>query len=110
MIQGNPACSCIENYIGSPPECRPECVLNSDCGSPEACINQKCQDPCPGSCGFEAKCHVLNHVPICTCNEGYVGDPFERCNPVIISMIKISYIFFSSYYSNLFQVRKNLLH
>lgn len=80
MIGGSPACSCLENFIGIPPNCRPECVLNEECSSHEACINQKCKDPCPGSCGFEAKCHVLNHVPICTCNDGYTGDPFVRCN------------------------------
>lgn len=57
MISGNPACSCLENFIGAPPNCRPECVLNSECPSQQACIQQKCKDPCPGSCGFEAsKC------------------------------------------------------
>jgi len=53
--------------------------LNSECGPTEACINQKCADPCSGSCGFEAKCHVLNHLPICNCIDGYEGDPFVRC-------------------------------
>nr|1OIG_A Chain A, Dumpy, isoform Y len=24
---------------------RPECVLNSDCPSNQACVNQKCRDP-----------------------------------------------------------------
>lgn len=81
MIGDHPACSCLEHFIGVPPNCRPECLLNTDCASQEACIKQKCKDPCPGSCGFEAKCHVLNHVPICTCNDGYVGDPFTQCHP-----------------------------
>lgn len=80
MIGGSPACSCLVDFIGSPPNCRPECVLNSECGSNEACINQKCKDPCPGSCGFEAQCNVVNHVPVCTCIEGFTGDPFVRCN------------------------------
>ena len=65
--------------IGSPPNCRPECVVNSDCPSALACINRKCQDPCPGLCGQNAYCRVRNHVPICVCNQGYIGDPFSRC-------------------------------
>lgn len=90
MIAGSPACSCLPNYLGTAPNCRPECVLNSECSGQLACINQKCIDPCPGSCGFEARCHVNNHVPICTCNDGYVGDPFIQCNqPLPTCMLKI---------------------
>ena len=72
-------CSCLPEMIGSPPNCRPECVINSDCPSDKACINRKCQDPCPGLCGVNANCRVRNHVPICVCNQGYIGDPFSSC-------------------------------
>lgn len=72
-------CSCLPIYIGSPPNCRPECTINSDCPSNLACINQICQDPCSGSCGLNAKCNVINHTPICACYEGYEGDPFQKC-------------------------------
>jgi hypothetical protein len=72
-------CSCLPEMIGSPPNCRPECVINSDCAPDKACINQKCQDPCPGLCGINAACRVRNHVPICVCNPGYIGDPFSSC-------------------------------
>jgi hypothetical protein len=82
MVGGNPACSCLQNYIGAPPNCRPECVLNSECPSQEACIQQKCRDPCVGSCGIDAECRVQNHVPVCTCREGYEGDPFSSCRPI----------------------------
>lgn len=85
IIAGNPACSCLPNYIGSPPNCKPECTLSSQCPSQLACINQKCLDPCPGSCGVEANCNVLNHVAICTCNEGFMGDPFAQCTRIPIS-------------------------
>lgn len=68
-------------YIGSPPNCRPECVINPECTSNLACIREKCTDPCPGSCGFAAKCSVINHTPICVCPEGYTGDPFTSCTP-----------------------------
>ena len=55
-------CSCLPEMIGSPPNCRPECVVNSDCSSDKACINRKCQDPCPSLCGINAYCSVRNHV------------------------------------------------
>lgn len=82
MVGGNPACSCLSNYVGAPPNCRPECVLNSECASQEACINQKCKDPCPGSCGVDAECRVQNHVPVCNCIQGYEGDPFVACRQI----------------------------
>lgn len=80
-INGSPSCTCLPTYLGSPPNCRPECTINSECPSHQACINQKCADPCPGSCGFEAICNVLNHIPTCTCPAGYTGDPFRICSP-----------------------------
>lgn len=80
-IGGTPSCSCMPNFIGSPPNCRPECVINQECQSSLACIQQKCRDPCPGSCGFGAQCSVINHTPICTCPEGFTGDPFVNCQP-----------------------------
>ena len=72
-------CTCLPEMIGSPPNCRPECVINSECPSDKACINRKCQDPCPGLCGVNAYCSVRNHIPICICNQGYIGDPFSSC-------------------------------
>lgn len=74
-----PSCSCLAEFIGSPPNCRPECTINSECSSNKACIKQKCADPCPGSCGVGAICVVLNHNSICTCPEGFTGDPFTNC-------------------------------
>lgn len=72
-------CSCLPNYFGSPPGCRPECTVSSECSLNKACINQKCTDPCPGTCGLNAQCKVINHSPICSCPEQYLGDPFIRC-------------------------------
>ena len=77
----SPSCSCAERYIGSPPNCRPECVVNTDCSSIQSCINEKCRDPCLGACGNNAQCNVINHTPICTCLSSYVGDPFTNCHP-----------------------------
>lgn len=76
------SCTCLPEYIGNPYEgCRPECVVNSDCSSNQACIGLKCKDPCPGTCGQNAECHVINHTPTCTCFERYSGDPFRYCHP-----------------------------
>lgn len=101
-IGGSPACVCLQDYIGSPPNCRPECTINSECPSNKACINQKCKDPCVGSCGNYAQCNVINHTPVCTCDIGYTGDPFTGCRqiprkytfssiPLFISLIELAF-------------------
>lgn len=79
VVNEHAVCSCKEEYVGSPPSCRPECIVSADCMQDKACIGQKCQDPCPGTCGINARCHVVNHNPICSCNPSYTGDPFVRC-------------------------------
>lgn len=81
VINDHAVCSCQPNYIGTPPSCRPECTVSSECPQNKACINNKCQDPCPGTCGISARCQVVNHNPICSCVAGFTGDPFVRCIP-----------------------------
>lgn len=73
-------CTCQPNYIGSPPQCRPECVVSSECPTEKACINNRCADPCPHTCGIGSVCHTNNHNPICACPSGYTGDPFTQCS------------------------------
>lgn len=53
-IGDRPTCSCLPNYIGSAPNCRPECVVNSDCPSDKSCIAERCRNPCDGSCGVNS--------------------------------------------------------
>ncbi len=77
---GSPRCACQEGYTGSPPNCRPECLLSSDCSPHLACIRQKCVDPCVGICGSNAICKVMNHRSICSCPPDFTGDPFVSCN------------------------------
>ena len=79
VINEQSICSCLPQYTGIPPSCRPECVLDSDCSQNEACSNQKCMNPCVGACGRNAKCDVINHKPFCTCNNGFKGNPFANC-------------------------------
>lgn len=82
QINGQAVCSCLPEYTGSPPNCRPECVSSSECPLDKACIKQKCTDPCSGTCGVNAICRVINHSPICSCKNDFTGDPFLRCYPI----------------------------
>ncbi len=77
--QGFATCSCLPGYRGSPPLCKPECIVSTECPLTETCINQKCVSPCGGICGRGANCYVMNHNPICNCPPGHVGDPFVMC-------------------------------
>lgn len=79
VVNDHAVCSCDVNYIGTPPACKPECIVSAECAQNKACINNKCRDPCPGTCGINAKCQIINHNPICSCPPNYVGDPFVRC-------------------------------
>jgi len=75
------SCSCLPGYFGNPYEgCRPECIVNTDCSPSTACIQYKCQNPCPGNCGLNADCQVVYHVASCICNPGYTGNPYQSCN------------------------------
>ena len=89
------ACSCQAGYLGVPPECRPECVSNSECSPSQACRNLKCHDPCKDTCGNNAECRVVGHNPICSCPLGYTGDPFTGCRiiPSKPDFLPINYTF-----------------
>ena len=82
VVNGQADCACVANMIGTAPNCRPECIISSDCPSNSACINQKCVDPCPGSCSSNADCRVVNHSPVCSCTQGFQGDGFRDCRPI----------------------------
>lgn len=74
-------CTCLPEYQGDPYRgCRPECVLNNDCPRNKACVRNKCIDPCPGICGQNAECTVINHIPTCSCISGFAGNAFVLCN------------------------------
>ena len=79
VVGDSPSCSCLSEYIGSPPNCRPECSNNDECFNNLACLNKKCKDPCINSCGINAECRVSMHVPYCTCITDFTGDPFSSC-------------------------------
>lgn len=80
---GAGSCTCLPEYFGDPyTDCRPECVMNSDCPKTKACRNMKCQDPCVGVCGRNAECHVTNHSPYCSCFAGFTGNPSTACHEI----------------------------
>ena len=74
----------MPNMIGSAPNCRPECTVSTDCPSSDTCINQRCVDPCPGSCASNTNCRVVNHSPVCGCIEGFTGNAFTNCLPITV--------------------------
>lgn len=83
-------CECLPNYHGNPYEnCRPECITNADCSMNTACIKNKCQDPCRGTCGINALCITTNHIPTCSCPERYTGNSFRICTPLIGKLMGI---------------------
>jgi hypothetical protein len=89
-VTKNPICTCRPGFYGDPQSnrgCGPECTTNSECQLTQACINQKCRDPCPGACGINAACRVTGHNPVCSCVPGYTGNPYQNCNPIVVSPV-----------------------
>lgn len=58
----------------------PGCISNDDCPFNEACINRLCRNPC--DCGTNAACFVQNHRPVCSCKEGFEGNPNIACHTI----------------------------
>lgn len=88
------SCLCLPDYYGNPYEsCRPECVSNSECSPSLACVRNKCTDPCPGVCGTHAQCHVINHVPQCTCDPGFTGNAYQLCSAIPLQSRKFDFLF-----------------
>ena len=88
-------CTCLPGYHGDPNYgCRPECLQNPDCPNNRACINSKCEDPCPGVCGQNAECLVVNHIPMCSCPTGMTGNAFLSCAIADGKQIILPNIFF----------------
>lgn len=81
MVSDHPVCTCRPFCLGWPPNCRPECIVSAECPQDLACIRNRCQNPCLGTCGLDARCQVVAHNPVCSCPDGYDGDPFLFCKP-----------------------------
>lgn len=88
---GAGACYCLQGFFGDPyVGCKRECEINTDCQKTLACVSYKCIDPCPGTCGQDARCEVINHVPTCNCPAGYTGDPFYACKPIPVTGTRLN--------------------
>lgn len=92
------SCECEPGLRGDPYSgCRPECLADSDCSPSRACIRSHCRDPCQGTCGVEADCETVNHIPLCSCPSGTRGNAFERCDVITSRMyLDWSYIYLLS--------------
>ena len=80
-------CSCPARSTGNARnECRQlACIENNDCAVGKSCVSNECVDVCSlsGVCGPNAKCSVVNHTPLCSCQEGFTGEPTQGCSPVL---------------------------
>ena len=99
VVSNQAQCGCQANMIGIAPNCRPECVLGSDCPSSQTCINNRCVDPCIGTCAPNAECRVINHSPVCNCLTGYSGNGFDACQP--IPAVGMLIVYYYNYYTRL---------
>ena len=63
------------------PPLKPGCSTNQDCPSHTVCRNRQCLNPCAydDPCAKNAFCKVINHEPVCTCPDGYIGSPTTDC-------------------------------
>merc|ERR1712106_9783 len=85
--QHSVTCNCPSGFTGDPfsncyaIEPRPECTADPDCPQDQACINERCINPCiiDNPCAPQARCTARAHHPVCTCPEGYGGDPYRQC-------------------------------
>lgn len=85
--QGRQAvCQCPAGYKGDPYAfCkRGDCEYDRECSSSLACFDYNCRDPCIGTCGRNANCEVRDHRPICSCPQGFTGDPLSSCDRRIV--------------------------
>merc|ERR1719341_3125779 len=79
-------CKCPAGYKGDPfVSCRKgDCEYDSECPASLACFNYNCKDPCVGTCGQNTNCEVRSHRPICSCVEGFRGDPLVACDRQVV--------------------------
>ncbi|RZC36324.1 hypothetical protein BDFB_000159 [Asbolus verrucosus] len=87
VYQNRAECRCLSGYRGNPLErCRVVgCTSNSDCPNDRQCINAQCINPClyDNPCSPRAECRVQNHMSLCRCPPGYIGNPYVDCRKEI---------------------------
>uniref|UniRef100_A0A336LRL7 CSON012020 protein n=1 Tax=Culicoides sonorensis TaxID=179676 RepID=A0A336LRL7_CULSO len=76
-------CTCPKGFKGDPNR---KCVIgdcnnDSECFYNQACVDYRCVDLCkpPSICGLNANCTTRAHKTVCSCPEGFSGDPAQEC-------------------------------
>jgi len=87
VVNGQAVYTCLPEYRGIPSSCKPECIVNAECLSHLACVNQKCADSYPNTYGLKTQCITKNHNTICTCPCWFHRRSFHFCSPYNITHI-----------------------
>lgn len=91
---GSYRCACPLGTVGDAfldPGCVApnECDHDTDCSDTLACQHGKCTDSCAVGtgvqCGPNAVCNVFDHVAVCSCPAGHLGDP----NSITVGCFKV---------------------
>lgn len=92
LPSGDPLTVCERVVVTGEPECR----MDGDCPSGQACLRDECRDACEElkPCAANARCTVSNSVPfrtlICRCPEGYIPDERGACKPAQLPPLSCS--------------------
>ena len=72
---------CVSVVPQTEPTLAAGCANNDECPDHTACKNRLCINPCAydDPCASNANCRVVNHEPVCSCPDGFIGDPKIRC-------------------------------
>ena len=83
-LEGNPHVQCRQRPTPPivVPTVKPECEEDDDCSLTQACVSERCQNPCalyPGVCASNAVCRVIRHRQVCSCPDEMTGNPNMLC-------------------------------
>ena len=57
------------------------CATNAQCPQGSVCHNGECIDPCTVvKCGQNTECSAETGIAICSCQQGFHGDPNQECS------------------------------
>ncbi|CAG9806942.1 unnamed protein product [Chironomus riparius] len=80
-----PHCRCKKDFYDWPPNCRPGCKNDDECGATEICNRfNTCEELCdPTRCGDNSVCRVdkKKKTMHCSCKDGFVPETKTGCRP-----------------------------
>ena len=65
-----------------------KCLTDTDCNTEMTCADNSCVPTCSKPCGKNAWCQAKDHIGICRCLEGYIGNPYSGCGNVTLTSIQ----------------------